>query len=200
MEKSNAFLTSQKLREFSATNPALFVVQEQQQLLSSVQLCKPHGLQHARLPYPSLSPRVFSNSCFHWMMPSNHLILCHPLLLPSILPLIRVFSSESALCIRWPKSSSFSLSIIPSKEYSGLISFRIDWFDLAVQGILQHHRSIGSVLRCSAFFMIQLSHPHMITGKPTAFTRWTFVGRVMSVFFNTLFGFVTDFLPGTNIF
>ena len=126
------------------------------------------------------------------VMPSNHLILCHPLLLlPSILPCIRVFCNEPALCIRKPKYSSFSLNIIPSKEYSGLISFRIDWLDLlAIQGtlksLLQHHRSIESVLRCSALFMVQLSHPYMTTGKIIAFTRWTFVGRMMSVFFNTL--------------
>ena len=122
------------------------------------------------------------------VMPSNHLILCHPLLLqPSIFPTIGVFSKESVLCIRWPKYWSFSFSISPSNEYSGLISFRIDWFDLlAVQGtlksLLQHHSSKASILQCSAFFMVQLSHPHMTTGKNIALTRQTFVGKVMSLF------------------
>ena len=118
------------------------------------------------------------------VMPSNHLILCHPLLLlPSIFPSIRVFSNESALHIRWPKYWSFSFSISPSCEYSGLISFRMDWLDLlAVQGtlkcLLQHHSSKASVLQHSAFFIIQLSHPYMTNGKTIAFTRWTFVGNV----------------------
>ena len=112
---------------------------------------RPHGLQHSRLPCPSPSPRACSNSC-----PSNHLVLCHPhLLLPSIFPSIRVFSSESVLCIRWPKYWSFSFSISPSNEYSGLISFRMDWFDLAVQGtlksLLQHHSSKALILGRSAF-------------------------------------------------
>ena len=122
------------------------------------------------------------------VMPSNHLILCHPfLLLPSIFPSIRVFSSESLLHIRWPKYWSFSFSISPFKEYSGLISFRMDWLDLlAVQGtlksLLQHHNSKASILQCSAFFIVQLSHPYMTTGKAIALSRWTFVGKVMSVF------------------
>ena len=117
---------------------------------------------------------------------------CHPLLLlPSIFPSIRVFSNKSALCIRWPKYWSFSFSISPSNEYSGLISFRIDWLDLlAVQGtlksLLQHHSSKASVLWCSAFFMVQLSHPYTTTGKPIALTRQTFVGKVMSLLFNML--------------
>ena len=121
-------------------------------------------------------------------MPSNYLILCSPLLLlPSIFPSIRVFSKESALCIRWPKYWSFSFSISPSNEYSELISFRIDWFDLlAVQGnfksLLQHHSSKASVLRHSAFFIVQLSHPYMTTGKTIALTRWTFVDKVMCLF------------------
>ena len=120
-------------------------------------------------------------------MPSNHLILCHPLLLPSsIFRSIRVFSSELVLCIRWPKYWSFSLSLSPSNEYSGLISFQIDWLDLlVVQGILkslfQHHSSKASVLWCSAFFMVQLSHPYMTTGKATAVTGQTFVSKVMSL-------------------
>ena len=121
-------------------------------------------------------------------MPSNHIILCRPLLfLPSISPSIRVFSNESVLCIRWPKNWSFSFSISPSNEYSGLISFRMDWLDLlAVQGtlksLLQHHSLKASILQCSAFFVIQLSHPYMTTGKTIALTRWTFKGKVMSFF------------------
>ena len=123
------------------------------------------------------------------VMPSSHLILCHPLLLlPPIPPSIRVFSNESAFCIRWPKYLSFSFNISPSNEYSGLIFFRIDWFNLlAVQGtlksLLHHHSSKASVLWCSAFFIVQLSHPYMTTGKTIALTRRTFVGKVMSLFF-----------------
>ena len=126
------------------------------------------------------------------LMPSNHLILCHPLLLPpSIFPSIRVFSNESVLCIRWPKYWSFSFSISPSNEYSGLISFKMDWLNLlTVQGILksllQHHSSKASILWCSAFFIVQLSHPYMTTGKTIALTRWTFVGKVMPLLFNML--------------
>ena len=129
---------------------------------------------------------------------SNHLILCHPLLLlPSIFPTFRVFFSELVLLIRWPKYWSFSFSINPSNEYSWLISFRIDWFDLfAVQGtlksLLQHHSSKASILWCSAFFMVQLSHPYMTTGKTIALTIWTFVGKVL---FNILSRFVIAFLP-----
>ena len=127
---------------------------------------------------------------FESVMPSNHLILCRPLLLqPSIFPSIRVFSNESALCLRWPKYWSFSFNISPSNEYSGLIYFRMDWLDLlAVQGtlksLLQHHSSKASILCHSAFFIVQLSHPYMITGKTIALTRWTFVGKVMSLLFN----------------
>ena len=134
-------------------------------------------------------------------MPSDHLILCHPLLLlPSIFPSIRVFSNESVLCIRWPKYWSFSFSISPSNEYSGLISFKIDWFDLpAVQGtlrsLLQHHSSKASIVRLSAFFMVQLSHLYMTTGKTIALTIWPFVSKVMSLLFNTLSSFVIAFLP-----
>ena len=139
-------------------------------------------------------------------MPSNHLILCHPLLLPSIFPSIRVFSNESVLCIRWPKYCSFSFSISPSSEYSGLISFRMDWFDLlAVQGtlktLLQHHSSKASIGRCSAFFIVQLSHPYITTGKTIALTRCTFVGKVMSLLLNMLSRLVIEFLSpsGTKI-
>ena len=134
-------------------------------------------------------------------MPSSHLILCHPLLLlPPIPPSIRVFSNESTLCMRWPKSWSFSFSIIPSKEVPGLISFRMDWLDLlAVQGtlksLLQHHSSKASILQRSGFFMVQLSHPYLTAGKTIALTRWTFVGKVMSLLFNMLFRLVITFLP-----
>ena len=134
-------------------------------------------------------------------MPSNHFIFCHPvLLLPSIFPSIRVFSNESALHIRWPKYWSFSFSISPSKEHPGLISFRMDWLDvLAVQGtlksLLQHHSSNASILWCSAFFTVQLSHPYMTTGKTIALTRWTFVGKVMSLLFSMLSRMVITFLP-----
>ena len=127
-------------------------------------------------------------------MPSSHLILCHPLL-PPIPPSIRVFSNESTLHMRWPKYWSFSLSIIPSKEHPGLISFRMDWLDLfAVQGTLQHHSSKASILQCSAFFTVQLSQPYMTTGKTIALTRWTFVGKVMSLLLNTLSRLVIPFL------
>ena len=134
-------------------------------------------------------------------MPSNHLILCRLLLLPpSIFPSIRVFSNQSALRITWPKCWSFSFSISPSKEYSGLISFRMDWLDLlAVQGtlrsLLKHHSSKASVLWCSVFFIVQLSHPYMTTGKTIALTRQTFVGKVMSLLFNMLSRLVIALLP-----
>ena len=138
-----------------------------------------HELQYARLPCPSPTTSIKS------VMPSNHLILCcRLLLLPPIPPSIRVFSSESTLCMRWPKYWSFRFSIIPSKEHPGLIFFRMDRLDLlAVQGtlksLLQHHSSKAFILRRSAFFIVQLSHPYMTTGKTIALTRWTFVGKVM---------------------
>ena len=134
-------------------------------------------------------------------MPSSHVILCHPLLLlPPIPPSIRVFSNESTLCIRWPKYWSFSFSISPSNEHPGMISFRMDWLDLlAVQGtlesLLQHHSSEASILQHSAFFTVQLSHPYMTTGKTIALTGQTFVGKVMSLFFNMLSMLVITFLP-----
>ena len=134
-------------------------------------------------------------------MPSSHLILGRPLLLlPTIPPSIRVFSNESTLCMRWPEYWSFTFSIIPSKEIPGLISFRMDWLDLlAVQGtlksLLQYHSSKASILRCSAFFVVQLSHPNMTTGKTIALTRWTFVSKVMSLLFNILSKLVITFLP-----
>ena len=135
------------------------------------------------------------------VMPFNHLILCHPLLLqPSIFSSIRVFSNESVIHIRWPQYWNFSFSVTPSNEYSGLMSFRMDWLDLlAVQGtlksLLQHRSSKASILRCSAFFIVQLSHPYMTTGKTIALTRWTFVGKVMSLLFNMLSRLVITFLP-----
>ena len=135
------------------------------------------------------------------VMPSKHLILCHSLLLlPSIFPSIRVFSNESALCIRWPNYWSFSFSISPSNKYSGLISFKMDWLDLlAVQGILksllQHHSTKASILQCSAFFIVQLSHPYMTIGKTIALTRWNFVGKVVSLLFSMLSRLVITFLP-----
>ena len=134
-------------------------------------------------------------------MPSNHLILCHPLLLlPLSPPSIRVLSNESTLCMRWPKYWSLSLSVSPSNEHPELISFRRDWLDLLeVQGtlesLLQHHSSKASILRCSAFFTVQLSHPYMTTEKTIALTRWTFVGKVMSLLFNMLSRLVITFLP-----
>ena len=135
------------------------------------------------------------------VMPSSHLILCRPLLLlPPILPSIRVFSNELTLCMRWPKYCSFSFSISPSNEHPGLVSFRMDWLDLlAVQGILksllQHHSSKASILQHSAFFTVQLSHPYTTTGKTIALTKWTFVGKVMSLLFNMLSRLVMVFLP-----
>ena len=139
-------------------------------------------------------------------MPFKHLILCHPLpllLLPSIFPSIMVFSNESALHIRWPKYWSFSLSLTPSNEHPGLISFRMDCLNLlAVQrtlkSLLQHHSSKASILQCSAFFTVQLSHLSMTTGKTIALTRWTFVGKVMSLFYNMLSKFIIAFLPRSN--
>ena len=133
-------------------------------------------------------------------MPSNHLVLCRPLLLLSVFPSIRIISNRSVLHIRCPKYWSFSVSISPSNEYSGLISFRIDWLDvLEVQGtlksLLQYHSSKASILQYSAFFIVQLSHPYMTTGKTTALTRQTFIGKVMSLLFNTLSRFGIAFLP-----
>jgi len=162
---------------------------------------QPHGLQHVRLLCPSPTPGAYSLMSIESVMPSNHLILCHPLLLPpSIFPSLRVFSNESVLCIRWPEYCSFSFSVSSSNEYSGLISFRMDQLDLlAVQGtlkrLLQHHSSKASILQCSAFFIVQLSHPYMTTGKTIALTRQTFVGKVMSLLFNMLSRLVIAFLP-----
>ena len=159
-------------------------------------------LEHSRASCPSPSPREYSNSLsIESVMPSNHLNLSHPLLLlPSIFPSIRVFSNELALHIRWPKYWSFSFNISPYNEHPGLISFRRDRLDLlAVQGtlksLLQHHSSKASILLCSAIFIVQLSHPYMTTGKAIALTRWTFVGKVMSLLLKMLSRLVITFLP-----
>ena len=164
---------------------------------------RPHESQHTRQASLSItnsrsSPRLMSVES---VMPSSHLILCHPLLLLSwISPSIRVFYNESALCMRWPKYWSFSLSISPFHEHPGLVSFRMDWLDLlAVQGthksLLQHHSSKASILQLTAFFTVQLSHPNMTTGKTIALTRQTFVGKVTSLLFNMLSRLVVTFLP-----
>ena len=161
--------------------------------------CSTPGLPvHHQLPDPPKPMSIVSK------MPSSHLILCRPLLLlPSIFPSIRVFSDESALHIRWPKYWSFSFKFSPTNEHPGLISFRMDWLDLpAVQGtlksLLQHHSSKASILQCSAFFIVQLSHPHMTTGKTIALTRRTFIGKVMSLLLNMLSRLVITFLPRSN--
>ena len=161
-----------------------------------------HGPQHARPSCLSPTPGACSNSCplSRWC-PSNHLFLCHPLLLmPSILPSIRIFSNESVLYIRWPKYCSFSFNISPSNEHSRLISFRMNWLDLlagqgTLKSLLQHHSSKASILQCSAFFMIQLSPPYMTTGKTIALTIRTFVSKVISLLFNMLSRLVIAFLP-----
>ena len=160
----------------------------------------PHELQHARPPCPSPAPGVHPNSCAlnQW---------CHPAISPSVIPFscpqslpASVFSNESALCMRWPKFWSFSLNISPSNEHPGLVSFRMDWLHiLAVQGtlksLLQHHSSKASILQHSAFFPVQLSHPYMTTGKTIALTRWTFIGKVISLLLNMLSRLVITFLP-----
>ena len=159
-----------------------------------------HGLQNARLSIAN-SWNLLKFMCIKLVMPSSHLILCHSLLLlPSIFPSVRDYSNESVFPIRWSKYWSYSFSICSSNEYSELISFRIDWFDLlAVQGtlksLLQHHTSKASVLRCSSFFIVQLSCPYMTIGKTIALTRRTFVGKVMSPLFNMLSRLVITFLP-----
>ena len=161
----------------------------------------PHELQNARPPCPSPAPGVYSNPCplSWWCRLTISSSVVPFLLLPSIFPNIRVFSNESALCMRWPKYWSFSFNINPSNEQPGPISFRMNWLDLlAVQGtlksLLQHHSSKASILRCSALFIAQLSHPYMTTGKTTALTRRTFIGKVMSLLFNMLSRLVITFL------
>ena len=171
-------------------------------MLSRIQLfATPWTATHQASLFIANSWSLFKFTSIESVMPSNHLILCHSLLLlPSIFPSIRVFSNESVLCIRWPKYWNFSFSISPPNEYSGLISFRMDWLDLlAVQrtlkSLLQHHSSKASILCCSAYFIVQLSHPYMTTGKTIAWTRWIFVGKVMSLLFNMLSRLVIVFLP-----
>ena len=166
---------------------------------SYLTLCDPVDCSTPGLPVHHQLPEFGQLMSIDSVMPSSHVILCYAvLLLPSIFSSIRVFSNESPLCIRWPKYWSFSLNIGPSNEHSGLISFRMDWLDLlAVQGtlksLLQHHSSKASVLQCSAFFIVQLSHPYMTAGKTIALTRWTFVGKVMSLLFNMLSRLVITF-------
>ena len=193
-----------KLKDASSSEKRLYYTWfSSVQSLSHVWPLWPGGQQHTRPPCPSPDPGVCSlMSIDGWVvMPSDHLILCRPLLLPpSIFPSIRVFSKGSALPIRWRKYGNFNVSISPSNESSRLISFRIDWLDLlAVQGtvksLLQHHSSKLSVLQGSAFFIVQLSHPYMTTGSTIALTRWTFVGKVMSLLFNMLSKLVITFLP-----
>ena len=171
------------------------------QLLSCVQLfVAPWTSASQASWFLAISQNLLKLMSIESVMSFNYFILCHPLLLPlSVFPGIRVFSHESVLCIRWPKYWSFSFSISPSNEYSRWISFRIDWFDLlAVQGtlksLLQHHSSKASVLRFSAFLMVQLSHPYMTTGKTIALTRWTFVSKVTSLLLKMLFRLAIDFL------
>jgi len=194
--------------EFPAQCPSLLLphsVQSSHPVMSDS--LWPHGLQHARLPCLSPTPRACSNSCplSRW---------CHPTISSSVIPFssclrsfpaISVFSNELVLWIRWPKYWSFSFGISPSNEYSGLISFRMDWLDLlAVQGalksLLQHHSSKASILRCSAFFIVQLSHPYLTTGKLVVLIRRTFVSKVMSLLFNMLSRLVIVFLQGVSIF
>ena len=167
---------------------------------SCLTLCNPMDCSMPGFPVLPISQSLLRLTSIELVMPSSQLILSHPLLLLLLIfPSIRVFSNESALCIRWPKYWSLSFSINPSKEYSELIFFRMDWLDLlAVQGslksLLQHHSSKASILWFSAFFIIQHSHPYITTGKTIAFTRWTFVGKVMSLLFNMLSSLVINFL------
>ena len=170
---------------------------------SCLTLCNPMNHSTPGLPVHHQLPESTKPMSIESVMPSNHLILCrhHPLLLvPSIFPSIRVFSNESALHIMWPKYWSFSFNISPSNEHPGLISFSTDWLDfLVVQGtlksLLQHHSSESSILQHSAFFIVQLSHPYMITGKIIALTRWTFVDKVISLLFDMLSRFIIAFFP-----
>ena len=179
--------------------PCLFVYSVKYQSVQSLSQCptlQPRGLQHARLSCPSNSRSLLKLKSFLSVMSFSHLIPCCPLLLlPSIFPNITVFSNDSVLHIRWTKYCSFSFSISLTNEYSGLISLRMDWLDLfAVQGtfksLLQHHISKVSILQCSVFLIVQLSHPYCTTGKTVALTRQTFVGKVMSLFFSMLLGWL----------
>ena len=176
------------------------------QSLSHVQLFVTQWAEAHQFPLHHHSRSLLKLKSITSVMPSNQPILCHSLLLPpSIFPRIGIFSNELVLHIWWPKYWSFSFSISPSNEYSGLISFRMDWLDLlAVQGtfksLFQHHSSKASILRCSAFFIVQHSHPYMTTGKTIALTRWTFVGKVIFLLFNILSRLVIAFLPRSSIF
>ena len=193
----NSFLFGLSLISWEiATLHLLFFSEVSVQFSSVAQSCptlQPHESQHARPPCPSPSPGIHSDSTsIESVMPSSNLILGRPLLLlPTIPPSIRGFSNESTLHMKWPEYWSFTFRIIPSKEIPGLISFRMDWLDrLAVQGtfksLLQHHSSNASILRHSAYFTVQLSHPYMTTGKTIALTRWTLVSKVMSLLLNIL--------------
>ena len=199
-------ITYPKLNSFSPTLAPIPTKWFSLSQLSSVAqscpiLCYPMGYSTPGFPVHSNSQSMLKLMSIKSVMPSNHLILCCPLLLlPSIFPSITAFSNESALRIRWPKYWSFSFNISPSNEHPGLISFRTDCLDLlAVQGtlksLLQHHSSKASILWCSAFFIVQLSHPYMTTGKTIALTRWIFVGKVISLLFNMLSRLLTAFLP-----
>ena len=164
------------------------------------ELCSPMNHSTPGLPVHHQIPEWLKCMSIKSVMPSSHLILCCPLLLlPLIPPSIRVFSNESTLCMRWPKYWSFNLNISPSNEHTGLISFSMDWLDLlaiqgTLKGLLQHHSSKASILLCSAFSTVQLSHPYMTTGKTIALTRWTYVGKVMSLLFIMLSSLVITFL------
>ena len=185
----------------SHAGPCFCSVQFSSVVQSCPTLCDPMDCYTPGLPVHHQLRNLLKLMSSESVMPSNHLILCRPLLLPpSIFPSIRVFSNESVLCIRWPKYWSFSFSISPSNEYAGLISFRMDWLDLlVVQGtlksLLQHHSAKASILQCSSFFIVQLSHPYMTTGKTIALTRWTFLCKVTSLLFNMLSWLVITFLP-----
>ena len=205
---SQELFCSYKIFDLFSWNLLLFLTWQICHVFSSVQLLS--RVQLFATPWITARQASLSNTnsqsspklmSIESVMPSSHLILCRPLLLlPPTPSSIRVFANESTLYMRWPKYWSFSLSISPSNEHPGLVSFRMDWLDLlAVQGnlksLLQHHGSKASILWCSAFFTVQLSHPYMTTGKTIALTRWTFVGKVMSLLLNTLSRLVITFLP-----
>ena len=189
-----------KAKYFFGTYPEGFHISHSVHLFSHVRLFETHRLQHSRLPCPSKNPGACSDSSTVSVMPANHLILCRPLLLPSpIFPSVRVPSNESVLHISCPKYWSFTFSISPSNEYSGLI-FRMDWLDLltvqrSLKSLLQHHSSKASILRRSAFFIVQLSHAYMTTGKAIALIRRTFVHKVIFLLLKMLCRFVIAFLP-----
>ena len=190
--------TINRIWEWSPHDMMVAVVQS----LSRVQLFVTPWTAAHQVPLSfTISQSLLKLMSIESVMPSNHLILCCPLLfLPSVFPSMRVFSNELAVCIRWPKYQNFSFSISPSSDYSGLISFRIDWFDLlsvqrTLKSLLQHHSSKASILQHSAFFMVQLSHPYMTTGKTIALTLQTFVGKVISLLFSMLSRFIIAFLP-----